>query len=111
MVCDRILRSGAFRLPRIEVGEPGALQVESSNILTQTSMSWVTGDVPATALTAGTYWLALSFDDNLQQYTYQYGGQTRYSNNRATQSGFTPSWGSSTSSCAREISIYATYAP
>lgn len=105
---DRIVR---YAIYSDAAGEPGALQVESANILTQIGMSWISADVPATTLTAGTYWLALSFDDNLQQYAYQNGGQARYSNNRATQSGFTASWGTSTASFARNISIYATYTP
>ncbi len=94
-----------------ETGEPGTLLAESDNLVTPSGMSWFTIDVPATALTAGTYWLALSFEDNNHQYTYQTGGQTRYNNNRATTNGYTSSWGSSSATYSRTISIYGTYTP
>ncbi len=92
-------------------GEPGALLAESADVISDFSMSWLSIDVPATALTAGTYWLALSFDHNAHTYTYQTGGETRYLNHRATGNGYTANWGSSNASFSRTISIFGTYTP
>ena len=79
--------------------------------VTTTAMQWLTIDLPDTALTAGTYWLALSFQDGNQKYHYESGGQTRYNNNRATDNGYTANWGASTAGYTRNISIYGTYTP
>lgn len=92
-------------------GEPGALLAETQNVTTSSDMNWIAAELPATALTAGTYWLALSFNDLRQQYQYDAGGETRYNGNRATQSGFSSTWGPATASYPRSISIYGTYIP
>ena len=93
-------------------GEPDALLAETARVNSTVAMDWLTIDLPDTPLTAGTYWLALSFDHRDQIYHYENGGQTRYNNNRATNAGgYDANWGSSTASYTRNISIYATYTP
>lgn len=94
-----------------DAGEPGTLVAETANATAIRDMSWMTIDLPATPLTAGTYWLALSFEDNKQKYRYEIGGQTRHMSNPATNNGFVANWGSSVFSGSRKISIYATYTP
>jgi hypothetical protein len=90
-------------------GEPGALVVESATAQQSTdAYGWVTIDVADTPVLAGTYWLALAFDHGNQNYTYDDGtGETRYNNTDAAADGFDASWGSSTASLNRRISIYA----
>jgi len=91
-------------------GEPGTLIVESATARQSTdSYAWFSIDIADTAIVSGTtYWLALAFNHNNQNYTYDGGvGEVRYNNTDAAASGFDASWGSSTASLSRRISIYA----
>ena len=65
-----------------------------------------------TVLTAGTYWLALSFENGNARYYYEStGGQTRYVVKDAAKNGYLSNWGTSTATYPRKISIYGTYTP
>jgi hypothetical protein len=90
-------------------GEPGTLIVESV-VAQQSSNSfeWFTIDVADTPILAGNYWLALAFNHNNQNYTYDDGtGETRYNGTDAAAGGYDAAWGGSTSTLNREISIFA----
>lgn len=89
-------------------GEPGNLLVESASttVFKDSPAGWYTVRVPDTVLPAGTYWLAMGLDKEVSYYYTSASGSTRY-NNHDTKSGFSPTWGSSTSSLTRTISIYA----
>lgn len=99
-----------FALYSDNAGEPDQLLVESQTNTSGNAMAWLSLDVPETYLTAGVYWLALSFDDSAQQYVFTTGGQARYRNHRATVNGFTSPFGAE-QSLPRNISIYGTYTP
>lgn len=94
-------------------GEPGTLIVETANdAVGSSSYHWHTISTAPTALTAGTYWLALSFEHQNMYYKYSTsGGATRYNNNDAVGGGYSASWGSSSDSNSAQVSIYATYTP
>jgi hypothetical protein len=92
-------------------GEPGSLIVESA-VENKALTDWHTFTVPDTPLTAGVYWLAVSFSDRNQQYFYQdSGGQTRHVSNDAVTNGFLSDWGTSSASYPYQISIHGTYTP
>jgi prepilin-type N-terminal cleavage/methylation domain-containing protein len=93
-------------------GEPGTLIVESvAEALGSTTYHWHPISVTPTALSAGTYWLALAFDFKSSCVRQSTGsvGQTRHRNNNAVANGFLASWGTSDASNSRRLSIYATY--
>jgi len=90
-------------------GEPDVLLAETDDAKVSKEWQWKVIDLPDVALNAGTYWLAMAFDSNAQEYCYDAaGGQTRTVDNDAEKNGYTDPWGVSTSSSARRISIYAT---
>ena len=93
-------------------GEPGNLIVESGTASPPASgPDWLTLSVTPTALTAGTYWLALAFVHNQQRYYQESGGETRYRNADAVTDGYLSTWGVSDNSFTIKVSIYATYTP
>ena len=92
-------------------GEPADLLAESELGLTGGTMGWLTLDIPDTPCLSGTYWLALSFEDDSQRFTYESTGQTRTNGNRAAQNGFVDPWGTSTGGQSVKFSIYGTYTP
>ena len=95
-------------------GEPGTLVVESvAEAIGLNEYHWHETAVTPTALSAGTYWLALAFEFK-NMYVAQSAaglGQTRHRNNNAVANGFLASWGASDVSNTRRLSIYATYTP
>jgi hypothetical protein len=92
-------------------GEPGTLVVESA-AENEAATTWHAFTVPDTPLTAGTYWLAVSFTDKIQAYFYEAtGGQTRHVANDAVANGFLSNWGASSGSYPYQVSIYGTYTP
>lgn len=93
-------------------GVPGNLVVETATAQPPASgPDWFTLSVTPTALTAGTYWLALAFRHDAQRYYQEAGGETRYKNNDAVTNGYLSSWGVSDDSFTIKVSIYATYTP
>ena len=92
-------------------GEPGTLIAETA-VLTEAGNGWKTIALPATSLTAGTYWLALSLNSSDISYRQESsGGETRYKTWEAVVNGYLPTWGTSDSSFPYKVSIYATYTP
>jgi hypothetical protein len=90
-------------------GEPGTLVVQSDPEA-KGATDWYTFTVPDTPLTAGTYWLAVSFSDRQQQYFYESsGGQVRHVAHDAVNNGFLATWGASSESNPYKVSIYGTY--
>lgn len=89
---------------------PGLLLAQTANGNSIVD-GWVTLPTPAVLLAAGTYWLALSYDDKTFVHREQAGGETEISSTRATQSGYSLIWGNSSSSEKVKISIYANYTP
>jgi hypothetical protein len=94
-------------------GEPGALIAETApDAVGSNTYHWHTIATPATFLSAGTYWLALSFENNGMFYRYAVGGgQTRVIDNDAVDNGFVNPWGASSTSNTRQVSIFGTYTP
>lgn len=91
-------------------GDPDALIVETAVANAPATTDWFTITVPATPLTAGTYWLALSLDANAQRYYYDgAGGQNRENANAAVTNGYTATWGAATASNSRRVAIYASF--
>ena len=92
-------------------GEPATLLAESAVVRSADALEWMTFPMDAIDVPAGTYWLAVSWDHN-QQLVRQgtvAGGQTRIVEQRATQDGFLPNWGTSSAAAADSvISIYGT---
>ncbi len=93
-------------------GEPGTLVVES--VAEATGLNeyhWHQISITPTALSAGTYWLALafSFKNTYVTQSAEGLGQTRHKSYDAVSSGFLASWGASDVSNTRRLSIYATY--
>jgi hypothetical protein len=92
-------------------GEPGDLMAQTpAASVTQNGFHWLEVDLEApTSLTPGTYWLALTFEQNNQAYKYDLGvGQVRFRHHDAVSDGFLPSWGTSATMGQRTISIFAT---
>ena len=90
-------------------GEPDALIAETATAQRSSAAAWLTIDLPVTSLTAGTYWLVLAFNSTTEEYYYDgAGGQTRYSDDDAISNGYTATWGVTTTTNTRRISIYAT---
>jgi len=93
-------------------GEPDSLIVESaSEAIGSNAYHWHQTNITPSELTAGTYWLALSFAHNTM-YVVQSdagSGQVRYNTNDAVNDGFSSSWGTSSESNTRRFSMYATY--
>lgn len=93
-------------------GEPNTLLAESSVDIAD-GLEWHTLAVADTPLTAGDYWLAISFADQLSVGHYEGGsGDTRWYARDAVTNGFDPSWntgGDANFSVA--LSLYATYEP
>ncbi len=86
-------------------GEPGTKIVETElDKLTVSTAHWHTIDITPTDLSAGTYWLAISFSNTSMYYYYTSGGQTRhkYSDTPALPS----SWGVSDFYPTWTFSIY-----
>ena len=92
-------------------GEPDTLLAESATFSTVAAYDWQTTPLPSTPLTAGTYWLALSFASNSQTYFLETGGQLRYREHWATNNDYLPNWGPSDDSFVANVSIYAAYIP
>lgn len=91
-------------------GEPDTLIVETAVATAPNTTDWFTITVPATPLTAGTYWLALSLDADSQWYYYDgAGGQSRENGNDAVPSAYTATWGAATATNTRKIAIYASF--
>ncbi|MEM7227785.1 MAG: fibro-slime domain-containing protein, partial [Planctomycetota bacterium] len=90
-------------------GEPDALIVQSAKAESEEdSMAWLSIPISDTYLDAGTYWLALALEDNDQRYAYvNSGGNARVRSNDAVDDGYVSSWGTSTETTARRLSIYA----
>ncbi len=91
-------------------GEPGGLIVQSPTAQPGSAApGWFGIDVPVTRLDPGDYWLALSFEDDKLTYRHTTGGQSRENNNPAAVApgGFVGTWGASSASSTRRISIYA----
>lgn len=72
---------------------------------------WMTLTIAPTSLTPGTYWLALSYEDNQTSHREESGGTSHRYDFRATQWGFAPLWGLPSTSSATRVSIYANYVP
>jgi hypothetical protein len=105
---DKLCRSAIYT---DSGGEPGTLIVES-DAATKSLTDWHTFTVADTPLTAGTYWLAVSFSDRQQQYFYEpTGGQTRHVAHDAVTGGFLGNWGASSGIYPYQVSIYGTYTP
>ena len=102
-------KNARYAIYRDNNGEPDVLLAETNKERMSPGWAWQTLDLPATALTAGTYWLALTFKDNAQEYCYDaVGGQTRTIANDAERRGYKNPWGASSSSSTRKVSIFAT---
>ncbi|MCH8315303.1 MAG: hypothetical protein IIA64_04955, partial [Planctomycetes bacterium] len=90
-------------------GEPDALIAETVTAQRSSPAAWLTIDLPVTSITSGTYWLVLAFNASSEKYYYDgAGGQTRYSDHDAISNGYTATWGVTTTTNTRRISIYAT---
>jgi hypothetical protein len=96
-------------------GEPGTRIVQSATATDGgNSYSWITIPVPATAVTAGTYWLAATFEQSNQYYANNgtSGGKVRWKTYDAITNGFLSSWGSSTLTLNNQsANLYATITP
>jgi len=90
--------------------EPGELlgQTDKESMI-ESAWHWHTSDLTAPVeLTAGTYWLAASFNGFTHLYSYDSGsGKTRHKNYDGVNNGFISNWGSSNGSYTRRMSIYA----
>jgi fibro-slime domain-containing protein len=99
-----------YAVYRDQAGEPGALLAESFPDISAKTMGWLTLYLPDTPLTAGSYWLALAFEDkDHAMRVAAAGGMARYKANDAAKNGFLSAWGSSDSATGEAISIFATY--
>lgn len=91
-------------------GQPGTLLAESEKEQSSDPMQWVAIEMPGTALTAGTYWLALSLDDVGQSFGFEpTGGTTYYAPRDAADIGFSSSWSGTEATTSERISIFGTY--
>lgn len=89
---------------------PGLLLAQTGNGSDMVN-GWVTLPTPAVPLTAGNYWLALSYDEKTCVHREQAGGETEINSTRATKSGYDLIWGNPSSSENVKVSIYANYTP
>jgi len=92
-------------------GEPGTLIVQSAaEAVESTFYHWHEVSITPTEFSAGTYWLALAFDNDkmMGKQSLPGSGQTRHKSNNAVANGFLSSWGTSDESNTRRLSIYAT---
>lgn len=98
-----------FAIYTDNAGEPGNLIVETA-VDGQSGTGWKTISVAPTPLTAGTYWLALSFSHGGQEYYHtDTGGNTRHKLHNAVGNGFIPVWPGATTPYTHQVSIYGTY--
>lgn len=98
-----------FAIYTDNAGEPGNLIVETA-VDNQSGTGWKTISVTPTPLTAGTYWLALSFAHGGQAYYHaDTGGNTRHKLHNAVGNGFISVWPGSTTPYTHKVSIYGTY--
>ena len=88
-------------------GEPGTLLAETEQVKMTESNGWleIPLDAPV-AVSAGTYWLALSFEDKDQEYYYDTTGSMRHRTYNAYGNGFLASWGTSDASYTRLLDMY-----
>lgn len=100
----------AFAIYTDAGGKPGSLIAQSALTPGTNTTGWHTLAVPSTSLNAGTYWLALSFEEGGQAYYYaDKAGDTHvYSYDAIAKGGFDPVW-ASTSYKNWTVSIYGTY--
>ncbi|MHC5113980.1 MAG: fibro-slime domain-containing protein [Planctomycetota bacterium] len=92
-------------------GEPGALLAQTAEVNATPGWHWFTIDLPDTAVSAGTYWLALA--QNLAPQQYRMGsnnGQTRVSSHRGLD-GFQATWSNTVGGGPDRVSIYAAFTP
>jgi hypothetical protein len=100
-----------FAIYTDNAGEPGNLIVQSA-VDNQSGIGWKTINVTPTPLTAGTYWLALSFSFSGQAYYHtDTGGNTRHKLHNAVDNGFISVWPGETTPYPYQVSIYGTYTP
>jgi hypothetical protein len=91
-------------------GEPDTLVTQTATGPIVTNQAhWHTLATPTVNLTAGSYWIALAFEMNNQYYYHDTlsTGKIRMRSNDAITSGFSSTWGTSSTSTAGRISIYA----
>ena len=89
-------------------GEPGALIVQSATFNPSNVWGWKSTTVPSTPLTAGTYWLAVHFEQIAQAWVY--GGTGAIRRKASAFSGGPPDpWDASDDTYAGSMSIYASY--
>ena len=91
-------------------GEPGGLLVQSAPFNPSNVWGWKSTSVPSTPLTAGTYWLAVHFEQIAHAWVYGGAGAIRRKDS-AFGSGPPDPWGVSDDTYAGSMSIYAGYAP
>jgi hypothetical protein len=111
---DKHVRSYRYALYSDSSGQPGSLIVQTAvNTATVSDKwRWLQLPVTATSLNAGTYWLALCFNEDQLSYRFRdKTGQTRYNTNNAITGSFSSTWGSSSSTLTRQIDIFGTYTP
>lgn len=88
-------------------GSPGALLAQTGTATVSSAAQWITISAPSTALAAGTYWIALSFEYYTQYFYYSSSGGThKYRTNSAVASGFSSPWGTTAGTGTRCISMY-----
>lgn len=89
-------------------GEPDTLVVSTNATSTGSGgFGWLQIAITSTDLSAGTYWLAMSFESQGMAYRHTAGGETRYKNHDAVANGFLSPWGASDASLNHTISIHA----
>lgn len=86
-------------------GEPGTLLVQTATGRAS-NPAWHTLPVTPTALSAGTYWLALSLNHPSQRIYYELGGDLRLVNHDAVGNGFLPNWPGISQAYNAKLSIY-----
>ncbi len=99
-----------FSLYADAAGEPGALLAESGKVTYALGDGWFTVELPATALTAGNYWLGLAPGKEATLNYDAAGGQTRYSN-FDPGSGFADPWSGTYATNTQQLSVFASYTP
>jgi hypothetical protein len=91
-------------------GEPGALLAQCDPFIASSTWMWQSATVPATPLTAGTYWLAAHSEGN--SHAWVYGGSGAIRRKDSAYGGGPPDpWGVSDDTYAGSMSIYASYSP
>ena len=99
-----------FGLYADAAGEPGALLVESGKVTHLAGDGWFTIELPATAVTAGDYWIGLAPGKEAALFYDAAGGQTRHSNFDPA-SGFADPWSGTYVSNSQQLSVYASFTP